>query len=121
MGIKNPKYKGVWKPKQIDNPKYDEELVTFPVLEHVGFELWTVNNGTIFDNIYVGDSIEEAKALAKETSDETKEKEKDAKEAWDKAKKAAEEAAKEAAKEDEEDEDDDMDDEDEDDEKKEFK
>ena len=78
--IKNPAYKGVWKPKQIDNPKYDEELVTFPVLEHVGFELWTVNNGTIFDNIYVGDSIEEANALAKETSDKTKGKEKDAKE-----------------------------------------
>merc|ERR1712196_400137 len=106
--IKNPAYKGVWKPKQIDNPKYDEELVTFPVLEHVGFELWTVNNGTIFDNIYVGDSIEEANALAKETSDKTKGKEKDAKEAW----KADEE----------EDEDDDMDDEEEEeaDEKKEL-
>lgn len=117
--IKNPKYKGVWKPKQIDNPKYDEELVTFPVLEHVGFELWTVNNGTIFDNIYVGDSIEEANALAKETSDATKDKEKDAKEAWDKAKKAAEEAAK---ADEEEDEDDDMDDEEEEeaDEKKEL-
>merc|ERR1712078_888322 len=99
----NPAYKGVWKPKQIDNPKYDEELVTFPVLEHVGFELWTVNNGTIFDNIYVGDSIEEANALAKETSDATKDKEKGAKEAWDKARKAAEEAKKEAEKEDDED------------------
>merc|ERR1711991_601445 len=121
--IENPEYKGPWSPKRIKNPKYDEELVTFPVLEHVGFELWTVNNGTIFDNIYVGDSIEEANALAKETSDATKDKEKGAKDAWDKAKKAAEEAAKEAAKADEEeDEDDDMDDEEEEeaDEKKEL-
>merc|ERR1712224_900852 len=118
--IKNPKYVGVWKPKQVDNPNYDEKLVTFPELTHVGFELWTVNNGTIFDNIYVGDSIEEANALAKETSDKTKGKEKDAKDAWDKARKAAEEAKKEAEKEDDEDEDDDMDDEDEDDEKKEL-
>merc|ERR1711937_836844 len=118
--IKNPAFKGVWKPRQVPNPKYDENLVTFPELTHVGFELWTVNNGTIFDNIYVGDSIEEANALAKETSDKTKGKEKDAKDAWDKARKAAEEAKKEAEKEDEDDEDDDMDDEDEDDEKKEL-
>merc|ERR1711871_452710 len=118
--IKNPKYVGVWKPKQVDNPNYDEKLVTFPELTHVGFELWTVNNGTISDNIYVGDSIDEANALAKATSDKTKGKEKDAKDAWDKARKAAEEAKKEAEKEDDDDEDDDMDDEDEDDEKKEL-
>ena len=118
--IKNPKYVGVWKPKQVDNPNYDEKLVTFPELTHVGFELWTVNNGTIFDNIYVGDSIDEANALAKATSDKTKGKEKGAKDAWDKERKAAEEAKKEAEKEDDEDEDDDMDDEDEDDEKKEL-
>merc|ERR1712124_171035 len=111
--IKNPDYKGEWKPKQIDNPKYDEELVTFPVLEHVGFELWTVNNGTIFDNIYIGDSIEEAKALAAATTDVSIPKEKDAKDAWDKERKAAEEAAKPKA-DDDEDEDDDMEDDDED-------
>merc|ERR1712146_883776 len=69
---------GEWEAPMIDNPNYDEKLVTFPELTHVGFELWTVNNGTIFDNIYVGDSIEEANALAKETSDKTKGKEKDA-------------------------------------------
>merc|ERR1712072_1614221 len=78
--IKNPEYKGVWKPKQVDNPKYDEELVTFPVLEHVGFELWTVNNGTIFDNIYVGDSIDDAKAMADATWGKIKDGEKAAKE-----------------------------------------
>merc|ERR1711871_1824064 len=111
---------GEWEAPMIDNPNYNEKLVTFPELTHVGFELWTVNNGTIFDNIYVGDSIEEANALAKETSDKTKGEEKAAKEAWDKERKAAEEAKKEAEKEDEDDEDDDMDDEDEDDEKKEL-
>merc|ERR1712072_268874 len=78
--IKNPAYKGEWKPKQIANEKYDENLVTFPELTHVGFELWTVNNGTIFDNIYVGDSIDDAKAMADATWGKIKDGEKAAKE-----------------------------------------
>merc|ERR1711871_1790742 len=88
--IKNPAYKGEWKPKQIANEKYDEKLVTFPELTNVGFELWTVNNGTIFDNIYVGDSIADAKAMADATWGKIKDDEKAAKEAWDMERKAAE-------------------------------
>merc|ERR1712146_357911 len=75
--IKNPAYKGEWKPKQIANEKYDEKLVTFPELTNVGFELWTVNNGTIFDNIYVGDSIADAKAMADATWGKIKEDDED--------------------------------------------
>lgn len=115
--IKNPAYKGEWKPKQIANEKYDEKLVTFPELTNVGFELWTVNNGTIFDNIYVGDSIADAKAMADATWGKIKDDEKAAKEAWDKERKAAEEAAKPAEEDDEDDEDDE---DEEDDEKKEL-
>merc|ERR1712146_344715 len=96
---------GEWKPKQIANEKYDEKLVTFPELTNVGFELWTVNNGTIFDNIYVGDSIADAKATADATWGKIKDDEKAAKEAWDKERKAAEEAAKPAEEDDEDDED----------------
>merc|ERR1712225_188621 len=111
--ITNPEYKGAWKPTMIDNPaykgvwvqktmandKYDPELATFPQLEHVGFELWTVNKGSIFDNIYVGNSLDDAKALAESTWSKVKDLEKDAKEAY---KKAKEEAEKEEAGEEEE-------------------
>merc|ERR1711957_9617 len=34
---------------------------------HVGFELWQVSAGTIFDNIIVTDSVEEAQAFAEDT------------------------------------------------------
>jgi calreticulin len=83
--IKNPEYKGVWKPKMIDNPDYkgvwehpmidnpeyayDEEMyaVCRDGCTHVGFELWQVKTGTLFDDILVTDSLDEAKAFAEET------------------------------------------------------
>jgi calreticulin len=82
--IDNPEYKGPWKPKMIDNPDYkgpwvhptipnpeyseDKELyVRCKDCTHVGFELWQVASGTIFDNIIVTDSLEEAKAFADAT------------------------------------------------------
>jgi calreticulin len=82
--IDNPEYKGPWKPKMIDNPDYkgpwvhptipnpeyaeDKELyVRCKDCTHVGFELWQVASGTIFDNIIVTDSIEEANAFADAT------------------------------------------------------
>jgi calreticulin len=33
----------------------------------IGFELWQVKSGTLFDDIIVTDSVEEAKAFAEET------------------------------------------------------
>merc|ERR1712146_876837 len=109
--IPNPEYKGEWAPKKIPNEKYDADLVTWDDLTHVGFELWTVNSGSIFDNIYVGDSIEEANALAEATWKTFKDKEKAAKEEFDKAEKKKKDEA-EAAKKAEEDDDDDDDDDD---------
>jgi calreticulin len=83
--ISNPEYKGEWKPKMIDNPEYKgqwehpmipnpdfkEDSEMFMVCKngctHVGFELWQVTAGTIFDDILITDSVEEAEAFAKET------------------------------------------------------
>lgn len=83
--IDNPDFKGVWKPKMIDNPdykgkwvhpkidnpdyKYDDDMykVCKDGCTHVGFELWQVKTGTLFDDIIVTDSIEEAEAFAQET------------------------------------------------------
>jgi calreticulin len=83
--ISNPEYKGPWKPKMIDNPDYkgkwehpmidnpdykqDDEMfmVCKETCTHVGFELWQVKTGTLFDDIIVTDSLDEAKAFAKET------------------------------------------------------
>jgi calreticulin len=81
--IDNPEYKGVWKPKMIDNPAYkgewvhpmipnpdykeDKELyLRAEKVTHVGFELWQVKSGTIFDDILVTDSLDEAKKYGEE-------------------------------------------------------
>merc|ERR1719298_172522 len=55
----------------------------------VGFELWVVNNGTIFDNILVTDDLEYAKAQAEKLWRPTSKGEKDVKEKWDKENKPA--------------------------------
>lgn len=53
--ITNPAWKGVWKPKQIPNPAYfeDSHPSNFPKMAGVGFELWTMTQGILFDNILV--------------------------------------------------------------------
>merc|ERR1712224_582117 len=65
--IPNPEYKGEWKPKQVPNPDYDKSAYKFDDIGAIGFELWIVDNGSIFDNIFVGDSLDEAKEFAKRT------------------------------------------------------
>jgi len=83
--IDNPDYKGPWRPKMIDNPDYkgpwvhpkipnpdykpDDKLyaVCSEGCTHVGFELWQVKSGTIFDDIIITDSLEEAQKFAEET------------------------------------------------------
>merc|ERR1712216_937553 len=61
--IENPEYKGEWSPKQIKNKDFEAgvQLAAFDA-KYIGYELWIVNNGTIFDNILVTDDIEYAKA-----------------------------------------------------------
>jgi calreticulin len=68
--IDNPEYKGEWVHPQIPNPDYvdDKELhVRARNVNAIGFELWQVKSGTIFDDIIVTDSYEEAKAYADKT------------------------------------------------------
>lgn len=83
--IDNPEFKGEWKGKKIDNPDYkgpwEHPMIPNPDFKtddnmykvckdgctHVGFELWQVKTGTLFDDIIVTDSVEEAEAYAQET------------------------------------------------------
>jgi calreticulin len=60
--IDNPAYKGPWVHPQISNPAYvaDPNLYQYSSFGAVGIEIWQVKAGTIFDNILVTDSIEDA-------------------------------------------------------------
>lgn len=66
--IENPKYNGTWYTPVIPNPDYKEDktLHVFNTL-YVGFDLWQVKSGTIFDNILITDEIEVAKKFSNET------------------------------------------------------
>merc|ERR1711918_100559 len=65
--ISNPEYKGVWTAKDIDNPEYedDENVYLFEENGFIGFDLWQVKGGTIFDNVIITDDVAEADAFAK--------------------------------------------------------
>merc|ERR1719199_1916512 len=65
--ISNPAYKGMWEAKKIDNPEYedDNEVYEFSDFGFVGFDLWQVKGGTIFDNVIVCDDKAEADVFAK--------------------------------------------------------
>merc|ERR1712032_1681916 len=108
--ISNPAYKGVWEAKKIANPEYvdDDSVYSYADFGFIGFDLWQVKAGTIFDNVIITDDKAEADAFAKKWK---------ALSEVEQAKKKEEDDAKKAAddKKDEKDEDDD----DEDEEKKE--
>mmetsp|Transcript_21924 Transcript_21924/g.45737 ORF Transcript_21924/g.45737 Transcript_21924/m.45737 type:complete len:98 (-) Transcript_21924:188-481(-) len=59
---------------------------------HIGFELWQVKTGTLFDDIIVTDSLEEAQAFAKETYEKKKDGEKEMYDKIQEEKRAEEEA-----------------------------
>merc|ERR1711862_980781 len=91
--ISNPAYKGVWEAKKIANPEYvdDNELYSYKDFGFIGFDLWQVKGGTIFDNIIVTDDQTEADAFAQkwmalsQVEKETKKAEDDSKKTDDKA------------------------------------
>jgi calreticulin len=98
--IPNPDYKGEWKPPKIDNPDYkgpwEHPMIDNPDYEHddsiyvydygyVGIEIWQVESGTIFDNILIADSVEEAEKFVNGYFKEMQEGEKKAKEELDAA------------------------------------
>merc|ERR1711907_281208 len=104
--ISNPEYKGVWEAKKIDNPEYvdDDEVYKYDEFGFIGFDLWQVKGGTIFDNIIITDDKAEADAFAgkRKTLSEVEKAEDD--------KKKEEAASKAAADDDDDDDDDDEDD-----------
>jgi len=84
--IDNPEYKGPWRPKMIPNPDYkgpwEHPMIPNPDYKtddslyavcgatgcsRVGFELWQVTSGSLFDDIIITDSLEEAQKFAEET------------------------------------------------------
>jgi len=137
--IDNPEYKGEWKAKRIDNPDYkgpwvhpeidnpdyvaDDELYSYDAFGSVGIDIWQVKSGTIFDNIIITDSLEEAQEFMKETYSASKDAEKEmfdkaeeerrAKEEEERKKEEEERKAREEAEEEEEEEDEDEDEEEE--------
>jgi len=118
--IKNPAYKGKWVHPEIDNPEYeaDDKLGQYPSLGYVGFDLWQVKSGSIFDNIIVTDTIREAEKLMEQTFSANKDAEKKMFDEHEKKKRDEEEAARKKAeagkKKDDDDDDDDEDDDDDD-------
>lgn len=85
--IKNPAYKGAWEHPTIPNPDYklDTRIYEFPKIGYVGFDLWQVKSGTIFDNIIITDDETAAKKLADETWAKLKEAETKSREAYEQA------------------------------------
>merc|ERR1711896_29274 len=63
--ISNPEYKGVWEAKKIANPAYvdDDSIYKYEDFGFIGFDLWQVKGGTIFDNIIITDDVSEADAF----------------------------------------------------------
>merc|ERR1712038_4910 len=112
--ISNPAYKGVWEQKKMANPDYkdDDNLYSYADFGFLGFDLWQVKGGTIFDNIILTDDKAEADSFAKKWK-ELSEVEKSKKKEEDDAKKAEDKKDDEKADDDKDDDDDDDDDEEE--------
>merc|ERR1711955_148856 len=56
---------GEWEPAMIDNPEYNEEdaksIAKYSENCIIGFDLWQVKSGTIFDNLIITDDPAAAK------------------------------------------------------------
>ncbi len=80
--IDNPDYQGEWVHPTIDNPEYepDDALYKYDDFGVIGFDLWQVKSGTIFDNVLITDDEEYATQFGKETFEVTRDTEKAMKE-----------------------------------------
>jgi calreticulin len=65
--ISNPAYKGFWEAKKIANPEFedDDSIYKYADFGFIGFDLWQVKGGTIFDNVIITDDVAEADGFAK--------------------------------------------------------
>merc|ERR1712113_642758 len=105
--ISNPAYKGIWEAKKIANPEYEDDDMIYKYNDFgfLGFDLWQVKGGTIFDNVIITDDKAEADNFAKKWKELSE---------VEKSKKKEEEESKKSddKKKEDEDEDDDEDEED---------
>merc|ERR1712083_525241 len=101
--ISNPAYKGVWEAKKIANPEYEDDNSVYKYSDFgfLGFDLWQVKGGTIFDNVIITDDVAEADNFAKKRKELS---------AVEKEKKDAEKPKEDEKKEDDKEDDDDDDD-----------
>lgn len=76
-----------------------QEAGVYDDLGVVGIEVWTVNNGTIFDNILITDDPAYAEEVGKSLWSVTAASEQKAKETWEKAKQKEREERQKAEKE----------------------
>merc|ERR1712205_222267 len=102
--ISNPAYKGFWEAKKIANPEYedDDKIYSYEDFGFLGFDLWQVKGGSIFDNVIITDDAAEADSFTKKWKELSE---------VEKTKKKEEEDSKKADDKKKEDEDDDDDDE----------
>ncbi|GAB4860338.1 hypothetical protein Ancab_035496 [Ancistrocladus abbreviatus] len=64
--IDNPNYKGIWKPQEIPNPNYFElEAPEFEPIAAIGIEIWTMQDGMLFDNLLIADDEKTAETYRK--------------------------------------------------------
>merc|ERR1719313_2314401 len=72
--IQNPDYKGKWSARTIPNPDFFEDKTPsdVPKFDAVGFEIWTMQGGIIFDNIVIAKNVGDAFAYATATWKERK-------------------------------------------------
>merc|ERR1712232_512508 len=59
--------KGFWEAKKIANPEYEDDDAVYKYADFgfIGFDLWQVKGGTIFDNVIICDDSAEADNFAK--------------------------------------------------------
>ena len=64
--IPNPAYKGEWVHPKIANPDYvhDDALYAYEDFGSIGFDLWQVKSGTIFDDVLITDDLDVQKQWA---------------------------------------------------------
>merc|ERR1712012_1337198 len=106
--ISNPAYKGIWEAKKIANPEFvdDDALYKYDDFSFIGFDLWQVKGGTIFDNVIITDDAAEADDFVKKWKT-LSEVEKAKKKEEDDAKKAEADKKAESSSDDDDDDDDD--------------
>lgn len=66
--IDNPNYMGIWRPQLIENVEYFElDRPNFEPVAAIGIEIWTMQDGILFDNILIADNEEIAESIRNTT------------------------------------------------------